>query len=76
MGSNIPSKQVFMNKQICEQILNRQSFWLCYKGTLKSEITGEFYHQKDMPNIYPELLHPVHSPQECLGWVVYGWKPE
>ena len=34
MGSNIPSKQVFMNKQMCEQILNRQLFWLCYKGTL------------------------------------------
>ena len=32
MGSSLPSKQVFMNKQICEQILNRQLFWLCYKG--------------------------------------------
>ena len=32
MGSSLPSKQVFMNKQICEQILNRQLFWVRYFG--------------------------------------------
>ena len=34
----------------------------CSKGTFKSEGSGGFLLlQKDIPNLYPKLLHPVHG---------------
>ena len=49
----------------------------CSNGIFKSEGSGGFLHpQKDIPNLYPKLLHPVLTKWNqtiCTGIIKYNY---